>query len=360
MTREKSPKPPAAPLVAFVIPAYNVADTIGGCLDAVLAQEWPKDRMEVVVADNGSMDDTLEIVRRYPVKLVHESKRGRSAPRNRGVAVASAEATLIASVDADVEIPPDFLKTLVAAMDRPWIGAAQAAVARLKREGREEPSREYKLAHYYMPFLDTCAVVFRREAFDAAHGFDEELARNIDMDFSFRLLACGYAFAWVPTTIVAKHHELSRRQAFRRGVEGGRSAYQLNAKWRHRLNRSTTGLALDKLKGWTLPLAREVAALRPSAPVLAAEVAGRVVSYAYHRAVGAPTTRASFSPATRLPDVLGPEHYLLLDGERCTIYDAPAPRTLRLDEADTALLKALLDGEEPDGGAELKHKLGLG
>jgi len=293
------------------------------------------------------------------VTLVHESKRGRSAPRNRGVAAASPEATLIASVDADVEIPPDLVKNLVAAMDRPWIGAAQAAVARLRKESREEPSRDYQLAHYYMPFLDTCAMIFRREAYDAAHGFDEELARSIDMDFSFRLLACGYAFAWVPGTVVDKHHELSRKQAFRRGVEGGKSAYQLNAKWRHLLNRSTTGLAFDKLKSWTLPLVRQVVALKPTAPTFAAEVAGRIVSYTYHRAVGAATTRTSFTPVTRLPSVLGPERYLLLEGERCTIYDASAQRTLRLDEADTALLKTLLDGDTPEGAEELRGKLWL-
>jgi glycosyltransferase involved in cell wall biosynthesis len=348
------------PKVGFVVPAYNAAGTIAGTLDSIFAQDWPRDLMEIVVVDNGSADGTPEIVRRYPVKLEFERKRGRSAPRNRGIAAASPETTLIASVDADVEIPSDFLKTLVSAMDRPWIGAAQAAVARIRKEGREEPSREYKLAHYYMPFLDTCAVVFRREAFDAAHGFDEELARNIDMDFSFRLLACGYAFAWVPDAVVEKHHELSGKQAFRRGCEAGKASYQLNAKWRRRIHRSEAGLALDRVRGWTLPLVRRLLKREPGAMVLAAETAGRVVSWTWYRLAGSPTTRGSFAPATRLPEVLGPERYLLLHGATCSIYDGPTRRKVCLSEEDTATIRELVDNGGDAMGLALAYHLKLG
>ena len=49
-----------------------------------------------------------------------------------------------------------------------------------------------------VPFIDTCSVVFCKKASDDAKGFDEELARGVDMDFSFRLLSSGYAFSWVP------------------------------------------------------------------------------------------------------------------------------------------------------------------
>jgi GT2 family glycosyltransferase len=348
------------PRVSFVIPVYNVENTVGETLKTVLDQDWPADRMEVIVVDNGSTDKTVDVIGRFPVELVFDTKRGRSAPRNRGVSAASPDSSLIASVDADVELPRDFLRSLTSAMERNWIGAAQAAVMRVRREGREEPSEDYKLAHYYMPFLDTCAMVFRREAFDAAGGFDEELVRHVDMDFSFRLLACGYAFAWVPQTVVTKHHELGYIQAFQRGWESGLASYQLNTKWRRRLHRSMLGLAIDRVKSWTLPLARQVLALQPTAPILAFELAGRFVSYAYHRAVSMPkTTRLSFEPRTRLPAVLGPDRYLLFQGSRCSIYDAPAQRIAYLNDTDTSTLKAIIDGGAPEDGVELGRRLGM-
>jgi GT2 family glycosyltransferase len=351
-------KKEVTPVVAFVVPTYNGELTIARTLETILAQDYPAGAMEVVVVDNNSTDGTSGVVRRFPVKLIAEPKRGRSAPRNRGVATASPKAEFIASVDADCVLSKNFLSKLMGAIDRPWIAAAQAAIEVVGSGNRlDRPERQ---AHYYMPYLATGGMVVRRAAFDTTGGFDEELERCVDMDFSFRLLACGYAFAWVGEKLVSTTRESREGHAFSLGWESGKSSFQLNAKWRHRLNRTTMGLAFDKLKSWTLPLARQIVALKPTAPVLAAETAGRIVSHAYHRALGAPTTRTSFSPATRLPEILGPERYLLLEGERCAIYDAPARRILRLDENDTAILKTLIDGDAPVGGDALRKRLRLG
>lgn len=332
--------------VSFVVPARNAENTIADTLRSIFAQDWPSNRYEVIVVDNGSTDGTPEIVRQFPVKLLFESKRGRSAPRNRGLAAISPETAFIASVDADVELPKDFLKTLVAAMDQPWIVAAQAAVLRIRKEVREEPVSEYKLAHYYIPFLDTCAMVFRREALNFVQGFDEELERNVDMDFSFRLLACGYAFAWVPGTVVMKHHELNNRQAFVRGWESGKSTYQLNRKWRRIIRASTVRLAFDRVRGWIMPIIGDIKKRNPAWNVTISETSGRVISYFFHFFSGLKITKSTYPVATKIPAIIGTEQYLLFEGDRCMVYDALNHKINRLDRMDTKILISRIDGQE--------------
>ena len=63
-----------APLVSVVVPAYNEADCIGDCLDALVEQTYPDDRYEVVVVDNGSVGETRRVVRAYPVTLRLEDR----------------------------------------------------------------------------------------------------------------------------------------------------------------------------------------------------------------------------------------------------------------------------------------------
>lgn len=90
----------ATPTVSVVIPAFNAGRHIGKLLDSLAAVDYPKDLVDVVVVDNGSTDDTAEIVRRYPVKLITEtSSRNPGTARNAGVRAVNGE--VIAFIDAD-------------------------------------------------------------------------------------------------------------------------------------------------------------------------------------------------------------------------------------------------------------------
>ena len=90
------------PLVAVIIPAYNAASTINETLTSVRAQTYRK--IEVLVIDDGSDDDTAAIVSKHAiedcrVRLITQPNSGVAAARNRGIAEARAE--LIAPIDAD-------------------------------------------------------------------------------------------------------------------------------------------------------------------------------------------------------------------------------------------------------------------
>jgi len=92
--------------VSLIIPAYNEEAYIGQCLESVMQQKDLPD--EVIVVNNNSTDQTVEIASRFPVRIVHESKRGIIHARNAGFDAASGD--VIARCDADSVLPPQWIR----------------------------------------------------------------------------------------------------------------------------------------------------------------------------------------------------------------------------------------------------------
>lgn len=82
--------------VSIIIPAYNIEDYIGNCLDSVIAQTMDKSDMEIIVVDDGSTDGTAAVIDEYAgkyeyIKAIHKKNEGVSAARNDGIAAASGD-----------------------------------------------------------------------------------------------------------------------------------------------------------------------------------------------------------------------------------------------------------------------------
>jgi len=328
-------------LVSIIIPAFNSDDTIERCVRSALAQELPEGDFEVIVVDNGSTDATLGILENLPVKVLSESRRGRSAARNRGAR--DAEGSYFAFLDSDCVAPATWLADSLASLKRPWISAVQA---RIRKHGHEAPPERFIQGHYYAPFLDTAGLVVRREAFAQARGFDEELPRNVDIDFTFRMLASGYALAWSPRTIVVKYHHLDTKQAFRRGLEGGKAGSQLEEKWKNLFGyKSRARRYAARVRG---SVKASVKALWDSEPrqfeLTVSEQVGRLVAYAQTEAAGRPVTRHEYRQVTRVPDVLGPKRFLVVSDDGSIVFDAERERAHTLTEAETSALLDAIDG----------------
>ena len=101
--------------ISIIIPAYNEARTLPGCLDTIAAQTSMPD--EVIVVDNNSSDETVAVAKRYPfVTIIHEPLQGIAFARNAGFNAARGD--LLARIDADTHIPRDWvarIKTYYAA-----------------------------------------------------------------------------------------------------------------------------------------------------------------------------------------------------------------------------------------------------
>ena len=109
-------EPVPTPVFTVVVPAYNAADTIGDAIRSVLAQTEPD--FELVVVDDGSMDETSDEVRRFTsdrrVRLIRQSNAGLAATRNRGLD--EARGRYASFLDADDLLLPRYLETMRATL----------------------------------------------------------------------------------------------------------------------------------------------------------------------------------------------------------------------------------------------------
>src|SRR5271170_322403 len=97
--------------VTVILPVLNGAATIGDTLAALCSQAGAPKQMEVLVIDNGSTDGTVEIVRKFPVTLLHEPMRGPSRARNCGLKAAKGE--ILVCLDADTLPTRRWLRELI-------------------------------------------------------------------------------------------------------------------------------------------------------------------------------------------------------------------------------------------------------
>lgn len=109
------------PSVSVIIPTLNAAGVLGACLESIVAQDYPREVVEILVADGGSADGTKELAVRYGAIVLNNPKR--IAEEGKRVAMGVARGEYVVFMDADNELThPDFFRLAVAAL----AGHAQA------------------------------------------------------------------------------------------------------------------------------------------------------------------------------------------------------------------------------------------
>jgi glycosyltransferase involved in cell wall biosynthesis len=174
------------PLVSIVVTTKNEARNIGRCLEAVSQQTWP--RIEVIVVDNNSDDDTKEISRRY-TSLVFDKGPERSAQRNYGLMeIASGEYGMF--LDADMIITPQLVESCVHLMTKDDVVALHVEEIVLGR-GMLAAVRRFERSFYSGTVVDGVRF-FNRKTFVDIGGFDESLPPGPeDWDLDKRLKELG-------------------------------------------------------------------------------------------------------------------------------------------------------------------------
>lgn len=210
---------PYEPQVSVVVPVQNGAATIAPCIEALLAQDYPRERTEIIVVDNGSSDETRNIVARYPVTLLVElDVRTSYAARNRGIAHASGE--VIAFTDADCIAATDWLTHLVAPLADATVGAVVGGVRDAPPESlcEEFTARVNPFARPERSGLQTLLtgnVAMRRSTLEALMWFDECLPTGGDVDLGWRMQReLHLRLADAPAAMVFHKHRSTLRQVF--------------------------------------------------------------------------------------------------------------------------------------------------
>lgn len=115
------------PPLSVMIPAYNEERAIGLCLDALLAAGYPREKLDIMVVDDGSTDSTREAVRSDPsVRLLRQDHKGKVEALN--IALRSARHEFVVSIDADTTLAPGSLAAIVQPLADPGVAAVTGAV----------------------------------------------------------------------------------------------------------------------------------------------------------------------------------------------------------------------------------------
>jgi glycosyltransferase involved in cell wall biosynthesis len=206
---------PTLPLVSAVIPTRNRARLLGDCVASLRAQDYPRDRFEIIVVDDGSTDETPAVVRRFldqgspSIRYLRQDHRGANAARNAGIATAKGDP--ICLVDDDVEAPPGWLRELVSgALRHPEAGAVGGPI-RVRFEGkaprfcgREALAGEAELnlgtEERAVREVNGTNMAIRRWALQAVGGFDPALPLYGDeLEWERRLLRAGHFIFYIPS-----------------------------------------------------------------------------------------------------------------------------------------------------------------
>ncbi len=199
--------------VSIIIPTYNGARRLPACLDSLLFQKTGH-KHEIIVVNDGSTDNTSEIVKKYnQVTLITQPNAGPASARNHGAEKAAGDIVLF--IDDDCIAEPNWLDAMTEPFEDPEIAGAKGAyltnqkewIARFVQVEYEEKYDELS-KHQYIDFIDTYSAAFRRQIFIDAGGYDTNFptASVEDQEFSFRLANMGQKMVFLPKAKVFHTH----------------------------------------------------------------------------------------------------------------------------------------------------------
>ncbi|HXF64896.1 MAG TPA: glycosyltransferase family 2 protein [Caldilineaceae bacterium] len=213
------------PLCSVVITAYNSAGDLPGCLDGLLAQDYPA--FEIILVDNASTDNTQTVVERY-LKQHGERIRCRRLPVNRAITggynagAEIAQGEILLFINADTVPQPGWLSALAEPLRRdPRIGLTTSRILLFDAPDRVntcgnsltwtgltvcrgfgEPAEQWREAGEVVA-VSGAAFAIRRSLFEQIGGFDETFEFYLDdTDLSLRALLAGYTAWFVPDSLI--------------------------------------------------------------------------------------------------------------------------------------------------------------
>ena len=258
------------PHCSIVIPTRRRPATLHGCLAAIASSDYPHDRMETIIVDDGgyggsALNETVAQMRgRLSVRVLRTAGLGPAGARNAGAKDAGGE--VLAFTDDDCRVDPGWLRTLCCSIARSEETAAGGQTVNGLRNNRWSAASQHIIDLVYAyynadprraAFLTTNNLAVRKRAFDELGGFDESYRTAEDREFCRRWLARGHQLVYVPEAIVSHEHELSAAEFFRQHFGYGRGAFQF-------LRAASGREQIRMVRGFYASIPRLISALRDS------------------------------------------------------------------------------------------------
>ena len=198
---------------SIIIPTFNGASRIASCLES-LAKQTAGRNVEILVVDDGSTDNTANVVRGYPsARLISQANAGPASARNRGAL--EAQGRILLFTDDDCVPQPNWLEAMLEPFeDREVVGAKGVYRTHQKSLAARFVQIEYEDKYRLMAgqpnidFIDTYSAGFRRDRFLEMTGYDTSfpVACAEDIELSYRMSARGWKMKFVPAAIVYHTH----------------------------------------------------------------------------------------------------------------------------------------------------------
>jgi mycofactocin system glycosyltransferase len=267
--RSTPQQPEALPDVSIVIPVKDRAGELKRCLTSLSSLSYPKEKLQVIVVDDGSSDESPMVAQQFRTLLVPSGGigRGPAAARNVGASMATGE--ILAFIDSDCTASKEWLRDLIPAFNNPAMAAVGGQVDGMCTES---PVDRYETAMSSLSlgsrervgsggsdtfYLPSCNLLVRSSAFRNAGGFKDEMHVGEDVDLTWRLRDQGWTISYLPAGNVLHEHRSSLRSFMSRRFDYGTSEGMLQLLHPQRRKQMVIPLLLAILLmlGLTAPLA---------------------------------------------------------------------------------------------------------
>lgn len=219
---------------SIIIPVYNSVKTLKMLLDFLFLKQIISLNGEVIIIDDGSNDNTSQLVRNYPVKYFYQKNQGAGSARNYGVQKAKGEWLIF--FDSDCVVPKGWLKKVLAVLSKdpefavigggvkkPFVKSYLAWADYFSSWFNAHEDLKKQEIFTYLPSLN---LIVRREAFKKVHGFWRQKRTGEDVDFCYRVRQKGLRILFDPQLAVW-HQTPSLKGYFKHFFNWGAHAFYL-------------------------------------------------------------------------------------------------------------------------------------
>lgn len=217
---------PDRPAISLVIPVRNGAKTLHACLESVLPLLTSGELREILVVDDGSIDETPSIIASFPsVRCVKGAGEGAAVARNLGVSRACGE--FIWFVDADCVVDEGALSVLVKHLEDERVAGAGGTYANgypnnlLATLIHEEIVARHARMPSEVNHLATYNVIYLKEVFETLGGFDAGSFWAHDVEFAYRVVRAGHVLHFDRQSAVAHFHPTQLLSYLRKQAKQG-------------------------------------------------------------------------------------------------------------------------------------------
>jgi len=213
--------------ISVIILNHNGEEFLVDCLDSLIQQDYPKDLIDIVVADNGSTDGSIELIeKKYKDVRIIKNEKNMGFGKGNNLAVAEVDSEFVAFLNNDMRVEKDWLSNLVFAIDEEngivctgskildWEGEHidfAGGIVNFMGMGVQKDYKkrvaEVDVANKFIPFACGGAMLIKRDMFLSLGGFDEDYVfYNEDVDLGWRLWLKGLKVKFVADSVAFHRH----------------------------------------------------------------------------------------------------------------------------------------------------------